>query len=308
MKKILYKIFVSNKFIDFIGSPIMSILVPPIIALYYGTLDIWGEDWIIVKNYKPIHEFIFSALAILTVTVLFIKGVSEQFKGIALKKYQNLLESLVAFFNELVKKKRDRFYQKAKGAEPNADIFKLITHPDAQLEFILDGTKRLLNNGFDIDPKNIGITIIKGFPNQDKWWYEFKCDSQKQHTKAKTIMSGNSTAKYCLESGESIFIPDFRKGIKENVFHQSERSKKSNYGSIYCKPARLSINSINSIKSINYVYIFTVVVYGEFLCTPYDEEECKACEKLLDEVADRVELELYLHSLKTYKTSGGKET
>ena len=59
---------------------------------------------------------------------------------------------------------------------------------------------------------------------------------------------------------------------------------------------------------INYVYIFTIAVYGEFLCTPYDEEEYKACEKLLDEVADRVELELYLHSLKTYKTSGGKET
>ena len=290
----------NNKIIEIIGSPIMSIFVPPIVALYYGTLDIWGDDWTIVRNYKPVHEFIFTLLAALTVLVLFIKGISEQFKGVALRKYQNLLESLVAFFNELVKKKRDRFFQKSKGVKPNADIFKLITHPDAQLEFILDGTKRLLKNGFDIDAKNVGITIIKGFPDQEKWWYEFKCDSQKQHTKAKSIMSSNSTARYCFDSGESIFIPDIRKGIKENVFHPSERSRKSDYGSIYCKPVRVNINSIT------YVYIFTIVVYGEFLCTPYDEEECKACEKLLDEVADRVELELYLHSLKSYKLNGGK--
>jgi len=300
LKKFLYKLFVSNRVIEIIGSPMMSILVPPIVALYYGTLDIWGDDWLIVKNYKTIHEFIFTALASLTVIVLFIKGISEQFKGAALKKYQNLLESLVAFFNELVKKKRDRFFQKAKGVKPNADIFKLITHPDAQLEFILDGTKRLLNNGFGIDAKNVGLTIIKGFPDQEKWWYEFKCDSQKQHTKAKIIMSNNSTARYCFDSGESIFIPDIRKGVKEEVFHPSERSEKCNYGSIYCKPVRVNINSTT------YVYIFTVVVYGEFLCTPYDEEECRACERLLDEVADRVELELYLLSLKKYKLSGGK--
>lgn len=61
-----------------------------------------------------------------------------------------------------------------------------------------------------------------------------------------------------------------------------------------------------NVNSIEFVYIFTVVVYGEFLCTPYDEEECKACERLLDEVGDRVELELYLHSIKKYKENGGK--
>ncbi len=72
----------------------------------------------------------------------------------------------------------------------------------------------------------------------------------------------------------------------------SNRSKQADYGSIYCKPVRINVNSIE------FVYIFTIVVYGEFLCTPYDEDECKACEQLLDEVGDRVELELYLHSIK----------
>ena len=300
MRKIFYSIFVNNRVIDFIGSPFMSIVIPPIIALYYGTLDIWGNEWAIVKNYKPIHEIIFSVLAGLTVIVLFLRGVAEQLRGSITEKYHNILQAMVAYFNELVKKKRDRFFQRAKSLKPNADIFKNITQPKDQIDYALDGTKRLLNNAFNIDQKNIAITIIQGKVKDDKWWYEFKCDTQKQHTKARDIMSGDSTAKYCYETGESIFIPDIRKGIKEGAFLSSERSEKSIIGSIYCKPVRVKVNDID------YTYIFTVVVYGQFMCTPYDEIECRACEKLLDEVSDRVELELYLHSMKSYKESGGK--
>lgn len=278
----------------------MSIVVPPIVGLYYGTLDIWGDDWAIIKDHKDTHELIFLLLATATVIILFVKGLSEQFKGSVQKTYQNLLESIVVFFNDLVKKKKDRFFQKAKDVKPTADIFKIITQPKDQLDFLLDGTKRLLKNGFDIEPKNVAITIIQGVPCESKWWYEFKCDSQKQHTKAKTIMDGQSTASYSYKNGESIFIPDIRKGVKEDIFLQSDRSKKNDYGSIYCKPVRINVNSIT------FVYVFTVVVYGEFLCTPYDEDECKACERLLDEVGDRVELELYLHSIKKYKENGGK--
>jgi hypothetical protein len=277
----------------------MSIVVPPLVGLYYGTLDIWGNDWSIIKDHKETHELVFSMVATLTIIILFVKGISEQFKGSVQKKYQNLLESIVVFFNDLVKKKKDRFYQKAKEVKPTNDIFKIITQPKDQLDFVLDGTKKLLKNGFDIESKNVAITIIQGIPSEDKWWYEFKCDSQKQHTKAKTIMSGKSTANYCYKNGESVFISDIRKGIKEDIFLTSDRSKKSDHGSIYCKPVRIDVNSVA------FVYIFTIVVYGEFLCTPYDEDECKACERLLDEVGDRVELELYLHSIKKYKETGG---
>lgn len=72
-------------------------MVPPLVGLYYGILDIWGDEWEIIKNHKNTHEIIFSILASLTIIILFIKGISEQFKGIVQKKYQNLLESLVVF-------------------------------------------------------------------------------------------------------------------------------------------------------------------------------------------------------------------
>ncbi|EJL6781062.1 TPA: hypothetical protein ACMDRZ_003849 [Vibrio cholerae] len=300
LKKALYYIFVNNRFINLIGSTFLSITIPPIVALYYGTLDIWGDDWAWVKDYKSIHEKLFLTLAIFTVVVLFIKGISDSFKGNVSKKYEVLLESLLVLFNGLVKKKRDRFFQKARTLKPREDAFKKITQPRDQLEHMLDGTKRFLIEGFGIESKNIGVTIIQGKPSQNLWWYEFKCDAQKQHTKAKDLMTKDSTAKYCFENGDSIFIPDIRKGTKEGVFFNSNRSSKSSIGSIFCKAVRVNVNGLE------YVYIFTIAVYGQFLCTPYDENECQACEKILDEVADRVELELYLHSMKQYRDSGGK--
>lgn len=288
--------------VEFISHPLLSVVVPPVVGLYYGTLDIWGDEWSWVKDKKDIHELVFTTLSAGTVLILFLKGVREAAEGNVSKKYQLLTESILQFFNGLVKKKRDRFFNKAKTLKPTADIFKIITQPKDQLEHVLDGTKTFLINGFSINQKNIGITIIQGDPGDNRWWYALKCDTQKQHTKPKDLMGedSNSTARYCYESGDSLFIPDIRKGVKEGMFFESPRSKASEIGSIFCKPVRIQVGAIE------YVYIFTIAVFGQHICTPYDEDECVACEKILDEVADRVELELYLFSIKQYRETGGK--
>ena len=260
--------------------------------MYYGTLDIWGENWLWIKNHQHAHELIFSILAAFTFIILFLKGVSQYFKGVVATRYNILVEGLLSFFSDLVKKKRDRFFNKAKNLTPSGNTFKAITHPKDQIEYLLDGLKNYLSSGFSIEKKNIGITIIQGEPDSDKWWYAMKCDAQRNHTKAKILMEGASTAKYCLESGDSVFISDIRKGVEDGVFLPSDRSSKSDLGSIFCKPVRLWS------QEKEYVYIFTVAIFGQHLCTPYDEEECRACEGILDEIADRVELELYLFSIK----------
>ncbi|WP_373090327.1 hypothetical protein [Zhongshania sp.] len=193
-------------------------LIPPLVALYYGTLDIWGDDWAWIKNNKEFHEFLFTLLASFSVIILFLRAIAEAAKSKVEQQYANLIESMLLFFNTLVKKKRDRFFNKAKHVKQTGDVFKLITQPKDQLEHVLDGTKNFLINGLNIDAKNIGITIIQGDPHTNRWWYELQCDRQKQHTKPKELMSGQSTASYCYDSGDSIFIPDIRKGIKEGVF------------------------------------------------------------------------------------------
>jgi hypothetical protein len=274
-------------------------VAPPVTALYYAILDIWGDKWKFIIDHKSTHEFIFVLLGSATVIIVFLKGTSEYGRGLVQAKYQNILRSMLNFFNALVKRKRDRFFEKAAKLKPNQNAFRHITHPKEQINQALDGTKALLRDALLINPKNISVTIIKGDGSDIGWKYEFKCDSQMQHTSARELMLQKSTAKYCYDSGESIFISDIRKGEQEEVFVHSNRSEKSAEGSIYCKPVRVRVSNTD------YIYMFTLAVYNQFLCTPYDEEECRACEMLLDEIADRVELELYLYSMKDFQDRGG---
>ena len=53
--------------------------------------------------------------------------------------------------------------------------------------------------------------------------------------------------------------------------------------------------------NINYQFFFTVLVSEVYLTDPNDSSIAKECHTLLDEIADRVELELYLDSLKDFK-------
>lgn len=299
MKKLLYTIFVRNRLSSFIVHPAVSSVVPPFVGLYYGTLDIWGSEWGFVQKYIEIHQFVFAILAGVTIFVLFFKGIRELTEGAVTKKYQELTQAILEFFNSLVKKKRDRFFNRARTLKPTGDIFKAITHPKDQLEHVLDGTKEFLSKGFGVNRKNISITVIQGNRQDDTWFYAMKCDQQKQHTKAKQLMSEPSAAKYCFDTGDSLFLADVRDGLKEKMFYPSERSSVAKTGSLFCKPVRITV------AKIEYVYIFTIAVYGTNLCTPYDKNECVACEEILDEVADRVELELYLYSIRQYRDTPG---
>lgn len=165
-KSLIYKFFVDNRIISVLSQPWFGIFIPPIVGLYYGTLDIWGDEWDAIKNYKRIHEFVFTFLAAFTILILFFKALSEQFKGNATKKYQLLLHELLLLINDLVKKKRDRFHKKAKGIKRTGDAFKQITHPREQIELALDGTKSFISKGFGVGRKNISITIISGTPEK----------------------------------------------------------------------------------------------------------------------------------------------
>ena len=192
MRKLFYLVFVNNRIIKTLSHPALGIVIPPVVGLYYGTLDIWGDDWSWIADRKDLHEVIFAWLAGATLTILFFKAVSEAARGEVVKRYNKLMDSMLLFFNNLVKKKKDRFFNKAKYLKPTSDVFNVITQPKDQLEHVLDGTKTFLINGLGVDPKNIGITIIQGNPETKKWWYELKCDTQKQHTRAKELMEGRS--------------------------------------------------------------------------------------------------------------------
>ena len=69
LKKILYVVFVNNRIIKFLSHSALGIVIPPIVGLYYGTLDIWGDEWLWIKEKKDLHELIFTILASFTVLI-----------------------------------------------------------------------------------------------------------------------------------------------------------------------------------------------------------------------------------------------
>lgn len=298
IKRNFYYFFVKSKFVRLVNSPVCTVLLPITVAFYHGTLDIWGDDWGFIVKYKDTHELVFTFSIFITVAILSIHVVSEHSKSRVTKRYEEIIGSTMAFFNELVKSKRDRFHKKAKSLSYGADPFKKITQPQEQIEASIYGIIRLLNSVLGIDKKNIEITIMSHDAVNEKWIYLFSNDKQKRLTKPKVLMDSRSTARHCLNTGESVFIADIRKGIKEGIFFESERSKVSKTGSIYCKSIRVNVSERK------YTYIFTICVYCENVCTPYDADECRTCENVFDEIADRIELELCLYSIKHFKENG----
>lgn len=150
-------------------------------------------------------------------------------------------------------------------------------------------------------PRNhVEMTVVGFNTKTDKWTYSVKLDRQKNYTDPQVLMSSQSLAKKAIDDGESIFVSDLKAGIGQNAFLKSKRSDSvDNVGSIYCKPVTLKI------QHNTYKYVFTLVSYGTYLCSPNDQQEANEFLTLLDEIGDRVELELYLLAMKQHKEQLG---
>lgn len=297
IKRFTYLFFAKSWFAKLLRNPVLTLVLPALISFYYLALDVWGNDWSWISNYRQLHEYIFGLLFIMTMFVVAFKALYEIFSRNIDRKKEEALKNLIKIFNSLVASKKRRFYEEAANILPNADCFKRITKPDEQLKSIFDATIEAVATIFDVNRLNLTVTIIEG-DEHGKWWYALQSNNQTRLTPAKKLMENNSTARYCLDNGQSLFIPDMRKGIKNEVFFSSDRSSsQKNYGSIFCKPV------IVKVGNREFKYVFTICLYGELICAPHSEEETRVCEEFFVEISDRVELELHLKSIKKFRYS-----
>lgn len=295
MKKIRKDLpWLQAKFIAILTSPLSSSIVAPIITAYYLTLDVWGDSIEFISNHKSVHEKIFFYLIISTCILATLRGVIMHVQKGASVQYEKILSAIIFFSEALVKKKKDRFLNKAKFLRAEADVFKAITQPDDQIEFALDSAKALIRECFGIEKKDASITIIQGDGNT-KWWYKKQCDPQRVHTKASVLMTQSSTAKRCYESGDSVFISNYSQA--HDAFFPSKRTKERGAGSIYCRPIRVNVGGRQ------YSYILTICTYGKTVGIPYDVKSLESAERVFDGIAERIELELYLDAIKQFKES-----
>ena len=286
----------------FISITWLNTLLGVVLALYYGTLDIWGDEWQWISSYRDIHAWIYSFLVIVTLASVAIKALHDRMLNKYKKENELVLRKFIGLIRSIVTAKKNRFYEKAtklKAESKRINFFQEITHPQDQIRFIMNQLSSFFEF-WGVKRNQLAVTVLSSVTKDDSdnenWKFLLKLDQQKSHTNANTLMGGNSLARKAIDSGEPIFLADLNEGINQQLFFLSERSQESNnVGSIYCKPVTIKI------QDVTYRYVFSVVSYGTYLCQPTDETEASQMSMILDEIGDRVELELYLSAMRQHK-------
>ncbi|VWX30160.1 conserved hypothetical protein [Moraxellaceae bacterium 17A] len=281
----------------------VSALLGGLLVAYYTTLDVWGEKWWWIANFEDLHSTLYSSLMIITIIVLFSRAYFD-YKDEKIENDNKLtLTRFITFIRNIVETKKSRFYNKATNIgldKKRLNFFDLITQPEEQLKYIMRQSQSFFEY-WGIPTNKLEITILgTAFTDTGNrnWKYILQLDEQRNHTNANEIMNGNSLAHQAMVSGEPIFLADLQQGIDDNVFLTSTRSNQvNNIGSIYCKPVTLKI------QNLTYQYVFSIVSYGIYLCSPDNENEAEQMAMLLNEIGNRVELELYLHAMKKHRNS-----
>lgn len=297
MKKLL------KKFEPVFNIPWLSSLLSIFLLLYYTTLDIWGDEWDWIALNKEIHGNFYKFLIAVTVISVLLKAYYDHTSDKNKKENDLVLQRFIGLIRSIVTAKKNRFYEKAtrlKIESRRVNFFQEITHPQDQIKFIMNQLSGFFEF-WGISRNQLAVTLLssvaKDESDNENWKFILKLDDQRSHTSANTLMKGNSLARKAIDNGEPIFLADLSEGISQQVFLPSERSQEySNIGSIYCKPVTIKI------QDVTYRYVFSVVSYGTYLCQPTDSTEAEQMSMILDEIGDRVELELYLSAMKQHKS------
>ena len=263
-------IFYDNSLVAFLRNKFMQVFVPGIAGLYFLCLDVWGDHWLAIKNYREQHEFLFAALIILSLVILIIRGSADWYEGKSDKAYIAFMEQFSVLTSKLVTKKLERFKDEALRLKPNGNTFKQITKPKDQINMILGEIETLLFNNFEVN----------------RGW---------KHTKAQKLIDSDSAASECLRTGQPVFHACKKQASKSRKYFLSDRDKSNGVGSVFCYPALTT----NPDYTDN--YIVSIVTYGKRLCDPLDQEQAEAISDIFSDICQRLDLELTLHSIKKWQ-------
>lgn len=297
MKKLL------KKFEHIFKTSWLSSVLSIFLFLYYTTLDIWGDKWDWIALNEEAHGNFYKFLIVATVISVLFKAYYDYTSDKNKKENELVLQRFIGLIRSIVTTKKNRFYEKAtklKIESRRVNFFQEITHPQDQIKFIMNQLSGFFEF-WGVNRNQLAVTILssvaKDESDNENWRFILKLDHQRSHTSANTLMKGDSLARKAIDSGVPIFLADLNEGIFQQVFLQSERSQESNnIGSIYCKPVTIKI------QDVTYRYVFSVVSYGTYLCQPTDTTEAEQMSMILNEIGDRVELELYLSAMKQHKS------
>ena len=273
---------------DFIITKILMIACPIIAGPYYLCLDVFGDKWKWISLHPVFHQclfFIFIAIGTLT-------SLLHAIYEYANRNSKDYSQDVLDCFNNVVKLKKTRFLSKLSDIAPQSNIFKIITHPIDQIQQSSVEYYTLLARIFKIPQDHIDITIIDDTTAPPK--FIFQKNQNTKHTHPQQLLSEKSTASLCIDRGLPIYIADKNKSEKSKEYFISNSDRIMGNGSIYCYPVLINKSSIQ------HKYIITISTYGKRFCDSPSVITEDSTKNILQNIAERIELELDLQAIKDY--------
>jgi hypothetical protein len=301
-RKTLRSLLYDNCLARSLRNKFLQLFAPGVSAIYFLCLDVWGDDWDIIKNNKSTHETIFFFLIFTSLLMLLFRGIADWYEDKSNKGYISFLEQFSILTSKVVNKKLSRFKEKAQNLKPTGDTFKQITQPKDQINLILGEIESLMQNHFGIKARNLCISILHKDPGNNKWYFIFETQKSWKHTRPERLMSETSAANDCLETGEHVFHPCKESAAKVGKYFLSDRDKSNGGGSVFCYPS--------TTKTPDYTdnYVISIVTYGKLLCDPLDSKQSQAVSEIFCDLSQRLDLELTLQSMKMWRGNKSKRS
>ncbi len=303
--------FCQSWFAKLVHNNILGVVLPAIVGLYYLTLDVWGDKWLILKDNLELHSRIYCCVLVVTLCVLIWRAVADMVRSARVDEYTRILERLLAVLGKIVKQKCDRFQAKLRELKPTTNPFDTITQPEEQIRYILREAQHFFADMIGTQPEEIDISVMRKDPYKDKWHFVATTTTAgKPNTKPERLMGEKSIARRCSESGEELFIADKREGAANGDYFVSDKDRRHcEIGSAFCTPFWVVANPDNEAE--NQAFIVTFVTYGVKICEPFDRDAEECAKTLFREFVRRIEIECTLFALKkwrAYHQAQGKKT
>jgi hypothetical protein len=297
----------AGKLRHWVKSPI-SFILPFLIAAYFITLDVWGDDLDWIKDYKQLHFYAFLVLLIVEFLIRLLSFVSDKFsESESVVRSGETLKEFVKTISKVVLAKRQRFRTSLdRIGKKNSSPFEILTQPEHQIREVFNQAGDFLTR-IGVKYEQLDATVIRQNPESKNWDYLCWGNDNLKRQSADIILNQVSTAKRAVETGSRQFFPSKRTANEKSCYSYDEFDKRTdNVGSIFCQPVHIPMPD-----HVNESFVVSFSTYGVEICDTLDKESIEATEFLFAEFAKRIELELLLYSIKAYKrrqTTANKRT
>ncbi len=289
--------FVESKLAKLVGNQTLDPILAFIVAGYFGTLDIWGSEWDIIKQHKQEHAWLYCVVLSVGTFVVFMRGMKAWIPMPPDPRlaYIASLEELLEGVSRIISEKIERFRQRCVSVTATGDVFEIITQPKAQVDAIIREAHRYFPSRIGTTAEQLDITVLA---EDSPGVWDFFATSNDTWTRAQpmVIMDGKSLANWCLKTGQCHFIADKKVANQEERYVYSDRDRANGtVGSAFCSPLTFKIGQKN------YRYLVTFSTYGARICDQDDSETANNAKQLFLQFVKRMELELLLHSIKRHR-------